>query len=319
MKKLILVAILLVVGISTTLAVIENSQKENQTTMLTDAIKAYPQYLMPGHLISRLTHRVMRIETPWFKNGMIRTLSAMFDIDMSDAERKQPEEFVSFNDFFTRALEPASRPIDPADNAIVSAVDGTISQMARIDDGSLIQAKGHSYSVADLLGGDTTAAAKYVQGSFTTIYLSPRDYHRIHLPVAGTLTEMVHVPGRLFSVNPATTRTIPRLFARNERVVAHFDTAMGAMAVVMVGAINVGSIETVWAGEVTPPAGTQIGRWLYQDENSPQFAKGAEIGRFNMGSTVILLFANSQVRWLDGLSEESKLKMGQKIGKLPEL
>ena len=315
-KKLIIIAILLVVSITTTLTVIEKSQREKEITMLTDAIKAYPQYLMPGHLISRLTHKVMRIETPWFKNGMIRTLSAMFDIDMRDAQRKNPEDFASFNDFFTRALQPDSRPIDAAENSIVSPVDGAISQMTQIDAGSLVQAKGHSYSVAELLGGDEAEAEKYSKGSFTTIYLSPRDYHRIHIPVSGTLTEMVHVPGRLFSVNPATTRTIPRLFARNERVVAHFDTAMGPMAVVMVGAINVGSIETVWAGEVTPPAGKSIGRWHYEGDDAQLFDKGAEIGRFNMGSTVILLFANPNTQWMDGLKEESKLKMGQKIGEL---
>ena len=284
--------------------------------MLTDAIKAYPQYLMPGHLISRITHKMMRIETPWFKNGMIRLLSAIFDIDMSDAQLKNPEDFASFNAFFTRALKPESRPIDAAENSIVSPVDGAISQIAQIDEGSLIQAKGHSYSVADLLGGDEDAAAKYVQGSFTTIYLSPRDYHRIHIPVAGTLTEMVHVPGRLFSVNPATVRTIPGLFARNERVLAHFDTAMGPLAVVMVGAINVGSVETVWAGEVTPPAGKNIGRWRYEGDKALQFAKGAEIGRFNMGSTVILLFGNPGVQWVEELKAETRLKVGQKIGEL---
>lgn len=284
--------------------------------MLTDAIKAYPQYLMPGHLISRINHKMMRIEAPWFKNGMIRLLSAIFDIDMSDAQLKNPEDFASFNAFFTRALKPEARPIDAAENSIVSPVDGAISQITRIDEGSLIQAKGHSYSVADLLGGDETEAAKYAQGSFTTIYLSPRDYHRIHIPVAGTLTEMVHVPGRLFSVSPATARTIPRLFARNERVIAHFDTAMGPMAVVMVGAVNVGSVETVWAGEVTPPAGKSIGRWRYEGDKALQFAKGAELGRFNMGSTVILLMGNSAVQWMDMFKAESKLKMGQKIGEL---
>jgi len=284
--------------------------------MLIDAIKAYPQYLMPGHLVSRITHKMMRIEAPWFKNGVIRLLSAIFDIDMSDAQLKNPDDFVSFNAFFTRALKPESRPINAAENSIVSPVDGAISQITQIDEGSLIQAKGHSYSVADLLGGDAAEAAKYAQGSFTTIYLSPRDYHRIHIPVAGTLTEMVHVPGRLFSVNPATARTIPRLFARNERVIAYFDTEMGPLAVVMVGAINVGSVETVWAGEVTPPAGKSIGRWHYEGKQALEFAKGAEIGRFNMGSTVILLFGNSAVQWNDALQAESKLKMGQKIGEL---
>jgi len=270
MKRLILIVILLALVAGAILTTLESPQREQQNTMLIDAIKAYPQYLMPGHLISRITHKMMRIETPWFKNGMIRTLSAIFDIDMSDAQLKNPEDFSSFNDFFTRALKPESRPIDSAENSIVSPVDGAISQITRINEGSLVQAKGHSYSVADLLGGDEREAAKYTQGSFTTIYLSPRDYHRIHIPVSGTLTEMVHVPGRLFSVNPATTRTIPRLFARNERVVAHFETVMGPVAVVMVGAINVGSIETVWAGEVTPPAGKSIGRWKYEGEDAQQ-------------------------------------------------
>lgn len=288
--------------------------------MISDTIKAYPQYLMPGHLISRITHKATRVEAPWFKNGMIRGISALFDIDMGDSLLKKPEDFKSFNDFFTRELKPGSRPIDSAIESVVSPVDGTISQMMNIQGGDIFQAKGHSYTVEELLGGDTKRAAQFAEGLFTTIYLSPRDYHRIHIPVSGTLTEMVHVPGRLFSVNPATTRTIPGLFARNERVVAHFDTPLGAMAVVMVGAVNVGSIETVWAGEVTPPAGKNVSSWSYSKETNREsdllFEKGAEIGRFNMGSTVILLFANPHIQWQEGLKSDTSVKMGQKIGKL---
>ncbi|MCW8826377.1 MAG: archaetidylserine decarboxylase [Gammaproteobacteria bacterium] len=288
--------------------------------MISDAIKAYPQYLMPGHLISRVTHKATRIEAPWFKNGMIRGFSALFDIDMTDAVLKNPEDFATFNAFFTRALKPESRPIDPSLESIVSPVDGTISQMTLIQQGEIFQAKGHQYTVSELLGGDEQRAAQFANGRFTTIYLSPRDYHRIHIPVSGTLTEMVHVPGRLFSVNPATTRTIPGLFARNERVVSHFDTPMGPMAVVMVGAVNVGSIQTIWAGEVTPPAGKNIMKWDYREANSSGdpllFDKGAEIGLFNMGSTVILLFANPDIQWEEGLKSGDSVKMGAKIGEI---
>lgn len=282
--------------------------------MIMDWLKAYPQYLMPGHLLSRITHRLTRIETRWFKNALIRTLMRLFRIDLSEALISEVDGFRSFNAFFTRELQPGSRPVDADPLSVVSPVDGTISQIEHINQGTLLQAKGHSYSVAALLGCTPQQAQPFAQGVFTTIYLSPRDYHRIHIPVAGQLTHMTHIPGRLFSVNPATTRTIPGLFARNERVVSLFDTPVGSMAVVMVGAVNVGSIETVWAGEVTPPAGHGISTTHYPSETAPQFKKGDEIGRFNMGSTVIVLFSNPEVCWGSQLRPEIKVKMGERLG-----
>ncbi len=239
----------------------------------------------------------------------------LFKIDLGEAEIKAVDQFEHFNAFFTRALEQDARPIVSAKKAICSPVDGCVSQVGAIKDGEIFQAKGHSYSAFDLLGGDAELASAFENGQFTTIYLSPKDYHRIHIPIDGTLKAMIHVPGRLFSVNPATTRTIPRLFARNERVVSIFETPAGLMAVAKIGAVNVGSIETIWAGEVTPPAGRVVRQWHYTSDEAIEFAKGDEIGRFNMGSTVILLFANPKVSWDESFTAEMKVKMGSRIAK----
>jgi phosphatidylserine decarboxylase len=194
-------------------------------------------------------------------------------------------------------------------------VDGAISQIGDIKNKRIFQAKGRDYSLLELLGGDVYAAEKFENGKFATLYLSPKDYHRIHIPIDGRLTAMTHVPGRLFSVSPATTRAIPRLFARNERVIAYFDTQAGPMAMVLVGAIFVASIDTVWMGEVTPPAGKEIRNWKYNpDSAGNQFSKGEEIGRFNMGSTVILLFGQDKIRWQDDLMSGDAIQMGQALG-----
>ncbi|MBF0471775.1 MAG: phosphatidylserine decarboxylase [Gammaproteobacteria bacterium] len=272
---------------------------------------------MPGHFISRLIHGVTRIEQPAVKNFLIRHFMRLFRIDLTEAEISSPEEFRHFNAFFTRALKRELRPIATATNSIVSPVDGAISQLGAITDGTLFQAKGHHYSVAKLLGTSSPLCEQFAQGSFATIYLSPRDYHRIHMPFDGELQQMIHLPGRLFSVNQATAATIPALFARNERVVTLFDTALGPMAMVLVGAVNVGSIETVWAGEVTPPTTLKPRRWSYQGSAPPQLKKGEEMGRFNMGSTVILLFANGDIVWDPALSSGSVVKMGQAVATMP--
>lgn len=284
--------------------------------MLTDLLKAYPQYLISGHLISWITRKITHFRHPVFlKNILIRLFIRLFRIDLDLAKESSPNVYPHFNAFFTRELRTEARPIDNHPLSIVSPVDGCISQMAPIESGTLIQAKGHHYRVVDLLGGDGNLAQQFANGLFTTIYLSPRDYHRIHIPVAGKLEKMIHVPGRLFSVNPATVRTIPRLFARNERVISIFSTEFGAMAMVKVGAINVSSIETVWAGEVTPPMRLQTREWDYSENETPiTFNKGDEIARFNMGSTVILLFADQDNRWLNELQPEVMLNMGEKIG-----
>ncbi len=283
--------------------------------MLTDYIKALPQYLMPGHLISRVTHMLTRIRQNSFKNGFIRLFIRLFSISLDEAKISNIDEFEHFNAFFTRALKPEARPINQESQTITSPVDGTVSQAAIIRDGRIFQAKGHYYSALELLGGDHELASQFSDGYFTTLYLSPRDYHRIHIPVDATLRQMIHVPGRLFSVNPATTRVIPGLFARNERVVSIFETPAGLLAVAKIGAVNVGSIETVWHGEVTPPAGRVVRKWVYNDNDIHSFSKGDEIGRFNMGSTVILLFANQRMNWNDGFCANQAIKMGETIGK----
>jgi len=276
---------------------------------LSDYIKVIPQYILPHHALSRIMHRLTRIKITWIKNLSIRTVVKKYKVDLSIAERTGAEAYSSFNDFFTRSLKPDARPLG---RGVISPVDGTVSQSTSIEHDRIFQAKGHDYSLQTLIGGDEQLAAEFDQGDFCTIYLSPRDYHRIHAPIAGSLREMIHIPGRLFSVNPATTRRVPGLFARNERVACIFDTDVGPVAVIMVGAIFVSSIETVWAGEITPPTRRKVQRWQYTDQNL-EFKAGDEIGRFNMGSTVILLFGKDAVSGLSDLQPEQGLIMGETI------
>lgn len=282
-----------------------------ETADLTDYLKALPQYLMPGHLLSRLIHAFTRCRCPAIKNRFTEWFIRHFRVDMEEAQERDPHRYETFNAFFTRALRADARPLVEGEEALACPVDGTVSQARRIEDGRIFQAKGHDYSLEQLLGGSFERARPFQGGSFATLYLSPRDYHRIHMPIRGTLREMVHVPGRLFSVNPATTRVIPGLFARNERVVSIFDTAVGPMALVKVGAVNVGSIETVWAGEVTPPAGRVVRQWRYEGEEAITLAKGEEMGRFNMGSTVIVIFAPGAVEWSETIRPGAPVRMGQ--------
>jgi phosphatidylserine decarboxylase len=279
---------------------------------LGDHIKGWLQYPLPQHLVSRLIHRLTRIRHPGFKDWMIEGFIRRFGVDMTEAAQPDPRAYPTFNAFFTRALKGGVRPVDTARDSVVSPVDGAVSQIGAIAGGRLFQAKGREFTALELLGGDAHAAACFDDGAFTTLYLSPRDYHRIHMPVAGTLTRMLHVPGRLFSVNPPTTRAVPRLFARNERVACLFDTEAGPLALVMVGAMNVASIETVWAGEVTPPTRNDVRAWDYRS-GEVKLEKGAELGRFNMGSTVILLFAKDRIRWETGYGPGSALRMGRKL------
>lgn len=234
---------------------------------------------------------------------------------MQIAEVPDWTQYSCFNALFTRSLKATARPIVPGEETIASPVDGTISQLGKITDGKIFQAKGREFTLEELLGGSTQHAGQFSNGSFMTIYLSPRDYHRIHMPNDGRLRDMTYIPGKLFSVNAATVEGVPRLFARNERVSCLFDTRVGPMAVVMVGALHVGSIETTWHGAVTPPYGKEIESWNYQNLKSPVvFRKGQEIGRFNLGSTVIVLFGNPAVKLKPGLAHNSKMEMGQLIG-----
>ncbi|MDE2070909.1 MAG: phosphatidylserine decarboxylase [Gammaproteobacteria bacterium] len=282
---------------------------------LADWLRSAWQYPLPQHGVSRFTHWLTRLEHAGIKHWLIRAFMRRFGVDLSEAAVSDITVYATFNAFFTRALRTGARPVTAETDAIACPVDGTLSQLGTITGERAVQAKDRSFSVTELLGGDAVVARKFAAGAFMTLYLSPKDYHRVHMPVDGTLLRMLHVPGRLFSVNPATTRTVPRLFARNERVAMIFDTVVGPMAVVMVGALNVGSIETVWAGEITPPRGSVLRSWDYLD-NRLELAKGAELGRFNMGSTVILLFTSGRVRWETELAPGNNVRMGQRIGTL---
>ncbi|HKJ10139.1 MAG TPA: archaetidylserine decarboxylase [Gammaproteobacteria bacterium] len=283
-----------------------------------DYLRSLPLYALPHHLLSRLMLAATRVRTPLIKNALIRWFVGRYRVDMDDAVVNDPLDYPDFNAFFTRALRPDRRPLPATPEAVISPVDGAVSQLGDIRDGRLFQAKGRDFSLVELLGGDAARAAPFMGGSFATLYLSPRDYHRIHMPFPGRLLETTYVPGRLFSVAPHTTRTIPNLFARNERIAALFDTAAGPMAVVLVGAIFVACIETVWAGVVTPPRGRRVVVHDYRTEERPavQLDRGDELGRFNMGSTVILLFGPQRVRWQDSLGPGSTLCIGQQIAAL---
>ena len=288
-----------------------NSEQDSASSI--DYLKSLPLYPLPHHAISRLTYRLTRVEAPWFKNAFISWFADTYKVDWSESLHQHPEDFIHFNAFFTRELRPGTRPIEGDDTTVVSPADGRISQIGLIDNDAVFQAKGHSFSATELLGGDKERAAAFQNGRFITVYLSPRDYHRVHMPLGGRLRETVYIPGRLFSVAGHTARTVPNLFARNERLVAIFDTDAGPMAMVLVGAINVAAIETVWSGLVTPPHRSQIETSDLREKNI-ELERGAEMGRFNMGSTVILLFGDNTVEWLDTLQAEQPLFMGQTLG-----
>ncbi len=280
-----------------------------------DRLFILSQYLLPHHLLSRLIGCAAECKAAWFKNRLIGWFAKQYQVNMSEAQVEDLNAFAHFNYFFTRALKEGARPLDGTPNAVLCPADGAVSQLGKIEQGRVFQAKGHSYSVIELLGGDSQRAAAFMGGDFATIYLSPKDYHRVHMPLAGTLREMVYVPGRLFSVNQTTAENVPELFARNERVVCLFDTERGPMAVVLVGAMIVASIETVWAGLVTPPKRT-LKTFNYDEAARAPITldKGAEMGRFKLGSTAIVLFGPDQVQWADTLTANSPVQMGQRLG-----
>jgi phosphatidylserine decarboxylase len=282
-------------------------------TLWDKLLTAY-QYLLPQHLISRLTFHLTRVRSRAVKNLLIRTFIRVFEVDMSIAEHAEAGAYVDFNAFFTRALKNSARPQPTDSNAIACPVDGTVSQSGVIEGDRLLQAKGHDYSLEALLAGDPIEE-KFIDGRFITIYLSPRDYHRIHMPVSGRLNRMIYVPGKLFRVSDRTTRVIPGLFARNERVINLFDTDVGPVAVILVGAINVGCMETAWHGVVKSPQERRLQIWGYDDKEIT-LQRGDELGRFNMGSTVILLFPPGSAE-LDGkLATGQHVCVGQDIGTL---
>ncbi len=271
------------------------------------------QYLLPRHALTALAYRVTRIRIVRVKDWMIRTYLRLFAIELDEVDGRVPEDFESLNDFFTRKLTAGARPVDDAVNAIVSPVDGTVSQAGRLDAEVILQAKGLAYTLKDLLAADIDEARAFRDGSFATIYLAPRDYHRVHAPVDGRLAAVYYVPGDLFSVSEGTVARIPDLFTRNERLILHLETEVGRVAVVMVGALNVGSMSTPWTGEIRPKRSGVV-ELPELGDRSRQLAKGDLLGWFNMGSTVIVLLPPSAGGWLPGLEAGKRVRMGQKIG-----
>ena len=263
------------------------------------------QFLLPQHLLSRLMFRFARIQAPWIKNSFTLWFVSKYRVNMNEAELEDISAYEHFNDFFTRSLKDGLRPI--SDSKIISPVDGVVSQCGSIDESKIIQAKGKSYSVSALLS-DKSRNDSYA--SFATIYLSPKDYHRIHMPCDGTLKSMKYIPGNLFSVNQNTVNSIDRVFSRNERLISYFETDFGEIAIVMVGAIFVGSMQTLWEGQITPPYTKSVKTFEYKNRQI-KLSKGDELGRFNMGSTVILLLPCDSPSLNIELGES--LKMGQSI------
>ena len=271
-------------------------------------------YVLPHRLLSSLARRLAYSTSPGTKQWLIDTVTRKFDVDLSEAAESDPRAYPSFNAFFTRALKPGARVADPDPRALLMPADGHISQCGAIEDGRIFQAKGQSFTAAELLG-DATAAEPFRNGLFATVYLSPRDYHRVHMPWTGTLRETVHVPGRLFSVGTDAVANVPRLFARNERLVCHFDTDFGPMVSVMVGALLVSGVETVWSGEEIPAYGTAITRKDYRGKGIT-LERFAEMARFNYGSTVIVLLPPGVATLSPALRAESPVRLGQALARL---
>jgi phosphatidylserine decarboxylase len=278
------------------------------------------QFVIPQHFLSRLVYRLTRSRLPGVKNALIKSFMRGFSPDMSDAAQPDPLAYASFNEFFTRALRPGARPIDPNDSVLVSPVDGAISQFGRLDGSQVVQAKEHSYSLEALLdSGDSQAnwASRFTDGCFATLYLAPFNYHRIHMPLGGKLCAAWYVPGQLFSVNAVTAAAVPGLFARNERVVCIFEDGPRLFALVLVGALFVGSMETVWHGEITPRSPRSALELPLDATRAPlHLEKGEEMGRFNMGSTVILITAPDTIDWLSNMKAGGNVSVGQPLARL---
>lgn len=290
---------------------------EHRGANLFDHLFAGLQRVLPTHFMSRVVHWATRVEAPWFKNLLISQFMRGFGITLEEFQVQNPRSFRSFNEFFTRALVDGMRPLPEDPQIAACPVDGTMYQAGAIEAGRIFQAKGQSFDVVELLGGSRERAAPFLGGQFATIYLAPSNYHRIHMPMDGRLNKQVYVPGRLFSVNPATARAMPELFARNERVAAIFDTPIGPVAMVLVGALFVGSIETVWSGEITPPHRGQVDMRQWGEKDEPiQLQRGEEMGRFNMGSTVILLTGPGVMDWSQEIRPGDKVRMGQALGRM---
>ncbi|BBE51579.1 Phosphatidylserine decarboxylase proenzyme [Ferriphaselus amnicola] len=278
---------------------------------MSDRLAVLPQYLMPKQLLTELAGKFAHARLGGLTTAVIRRFVARYGVDMQEAANPDIASYASFNEFFTRPLREGARP--QADAAFICPVDGAISQFGAIERDSIFQAKGHSYTTTALVGGDAGLAAQFENGSFATLYLSPKDYHRIHMPCAGRLRRMIHVPGELFSVNPTTARGVPGLFARNERVVCVFDGETGPFVLTLVGATIVGSMATVWHGTVNPPRLGTVREWRYDDQEIT-LQKGEEMGRFLLGSTVVMLFPQGALEFNPAWQPSKSLRMGEAMG-----
>ncbi|MDG3084688.1 archaetidylserine decarboxylase [Vibrio hannami] len=279
---------------------------------LTDKIKIWFQLWAPKHAITRLVGLLASARLGGFTTAIIKLFIKQYKINMSEALHSDPAYFKTFNDFFVRELKEGARPINEDEQTIVHPADARTSQFGPIKDGRIIQAKNHDFSAQELLGGDAELYKEFEDGDFATLYLSPSDYHRVHMPCDGTLRQMIYIPGELYSVNPLTAENVPGLFAKNERVVCIFDTEFGPVAHILVGATIVGSIEVIWSGTITPPRGNTVYRWDYPAEGSKavKLKKGEEMGRFKLGSTVINLFAKDQIKFDESMSNGEKTVLG---------
>ena len=279
---------------------------------MSDQLAVLPQYLMPKLAMTRLAGRLASAKLGSFTTWVIKRFVKRYNVNMAEAVHADPAHYKSFNEFFTRPLKDGVRPL--AHSTWVCPVDGAISQCGAIERDQIFQAKGHQYSTRALVGGDAALAEQFQNGQFATLYLSPRDYHRIHMPVAGKLLRMVHVPGDLFSVNPTTARGVPGLFARNERVVCEFETEHGPMVLVLVGATIVGSMATVWHGQVNPPRPGTVREWHYESQDV-RLQKGEEMGRFLLGSTVVMLFPQNSIQFPSDWISTRALLMGESMSR----
>lgn len=281
-----------------------------------DWFKVRIQYILPKHLISRIVGWLAAAEAGALTQFLIKSFIKVFKVDMEEAKFSDPSRYLSFNSFFTRELKEGARPIEGDDKQLCHSVDGRVSQFGKIIGDNIFQAKGHTYSLSTLLGGKPELANVFKGGDFATIYLSPKDYHRIHMPIEGRLTDMLHVPGELFSVNPLTAQNVPGLFARNERVVTLFDTPVGKVAIVLIGATIVASMETVWAGTISPPANKFVQHWQYQNQDI-KLSKGDEMGRFKLGSTIVVCFEPDVIDFAD-LQAGMLTRLGQPFAYIKE-
>jgi phosphatidylserine decarboxylase len=280
---------------------------------MSDRLAVLPQYLLPKKLLTQFMGKLAFTEGGSTTTAVIRWFIKRYGVNMAEAVNPDPASYKSFNEFFTRPLKPGARPIAQAD--YICPVDGAISQFGRIEKDQIFQAKGHSYSITALVGGDAKLAKEFEGGHFACLYLSPKDYHRIHMPVAGTLRQMIYVPGDLFSVNPTTARGVPGLFARNERVVCVFDTAHGPFVNVLVGATIVGSMATVWHGQVNPPRLPDVTTWNYKPGEF-EYKQGDEMGRFLLGSTVVMLWPEQAMKFNPAWQPAGVIRMGESMASL---